>query len=269
VVTPEGRVKVLDFGLAKAWRENGTAAASDDSRSPTLANLSTAAGIIIGTIAYSSPEQVRGKPADRRADVWAFGVLLFEMLSGRRPFAGETVTDTLVAVLEREIDWSALPASTPRSVRRLLARCLVRDPRHRLHDIADARIELEHPGEMDAAPPSAVRPPLAVRVAPWVIAAAEAAWTAVAEVAPDDYAMWSPDGGTLYFTSARDGYVCLWGRRFDARSGRPVGEPFAVRHLHGRLSFEHEGWPAAAGRIAIPLVERTGNLWLMSRPGAP
>jgi hypothetical protein len=97
----------------------------------------------------------------------------------------------------------------------------------------------------------------------------ESAWTTIAEVEPDDYAVWSPDGGALYFTSGRDGYACLWGRRFDARSGRPVGGDFALRHLHGRLSFEHGGWSAAPGRIAIPLVERTGSLWLMSRSAVP
>lgn len=96
----------------------------------------------------------------------------------------------------------------------------------------------------------------------------ESAWLTIAEVGPDDYANWSPDGKTLYFTSGRDGYSCLWGQRIDASSRRPVGEAFAVHHLHGRLSFKHGGWSAAAGRIAIPLVEMTGNLWMMSRSGS-
>lgn len=96
----------------------------------------------------------------------------------------------------------------------------------------------------------------------------ESAWLTIAEVGPDDYANWSPDGKTLYFTSGRDGYSCLWGQRLDASSRRPVGEPFAVQHLHGRLSFDHGGWSAAADRIAIPLVETTGNLWMMSRSAA-
>jgi Tol biopolymer transport system component/DNA-binding winged helix-turn-helix (wHTH) protein len=97
----------------------------------------------------------------------------------------------------------------------------------------------------------------------------ESAWLTIAEVEPDDYANWSPDGKTLYFTSSRDGYSCLWGQRIDASSSRLVGEAFAVQHFHGRVSFEHGGWSAAAGRIAIPLVEKTGNLWMMSRSGTP
>ena len=93
----------------------------------------------------------------------------------------------------------------------------------------------------------------------------ESAWVTIAEVEPDDFAHWSPDGSTLYFTSGRDGYACLWGQRLDASSHRPVGDPFAVQHFHGRLSFEHQGWSAASGVIAIPLQEKTGNLWMMSR----
>ena len=99
--------------------------------------------MILGTAAYMSPEQARGKPVDKRADIWAFGVVLFEMLTGRRLFDGETVSDMLAAVLKREPDWNALPAATPPSVRRLLRRCLERNPKKRLHDIGEARIALE------------------------------------------------------------------------------------------------------------------------------
>ena len=91
------------------------------------------------------------------------------------------------------------------------------------------------------------------------------AWLTIADVGPDDYANWSPDGKTLYFTSGRDGYACLWGQRIDGDSRRPVGEVFAVQHFHGRMSFDHGGWSAAAGQIAIPLVQKTGNVWMMSR----
>jgi Tol biopolymer transport system component len=97
----------------------------------------------------------------------------------------------------------------------------------------------------------------------------ESAWRTIAEVGPEDYANWSPDGQTLYFSSGRDGYSCLWGQRVDASSMMPRGEAFALHHFHGRLSFKHGGWSAAAGRIAIPLVETTGNVWMMSRSGEP
>ena len=145
-VTPDGKVKVLDFGLAKAWSGDAASGSAPDlSQSPTLAHTGTAAGLILGTAAYMSPEQARGRAVDKRADVWAFGVVLFEMLTGRRLFIGETVSDTLAAVLRQEIDWSALPAGTPPAVRALLRRCLEREPKKRLRDIGEARIALESP----------------------------------------------------------------------------------------------------------------------------
>jgi Tol biopolymer transport system component len=140
-VTPEGKVKVLDFGLAKAL--TGDASSPDQTHSPTLTAAATQAGVVIGTAAYMSPEQARGKAVDKRADIWAFGAVLYEMLSGRKAFEGETVSDTLAAVLRADIDWSALPAQTPSSVNALLRRCLDRDPKRRLRDIGDARISLE------------------------------------------------------------------------------------------------------------------------------
>ena len=150
-LTPDGKVKVLDFGLAKAWTsETASGSAPDFSQSPTLAHTGTAAGMILGTAAYMSPEQARGKAVDKRADVWAFGALLHELLAGRPLFTGETVSDVLAAVLTREPDWAALPAATPASVRRLLRRCLERDPRSRLRDIGEARIALSAPGELKA-----------------------------------------------------------------------------------------------------------------------
>ena len=126
-ITPEGKVKVLDFGLAKAL--TGDRSSPDQTHSPTLTAAATSAGIVLGTAAYMSPEQARGKSVDKRADIWAFGAVLYEMLSGRKAFAGETVSDTLAAILMRDVDWSALPAATPLSVRRVLRRCLDRDPR--------------------------------------------------------------------------------------------------------------------------------------------
>ena len=140
-VRRDGTVKVLDFGLAKAFEPAG---AIDASQSPTITSPAmTRLGVILGTAAYMSPEQARGKPVDKRTDIWAFGCVLSEMLTGRAAFAGDTVSDTIAAVLEREPDWSAAPDGTPAAVRRLVARCLEKDPKRRLHDIADARIEME------------------------------------------------------------------------------------------------------------------------------
>ena len=152
-LTPDGKVKVLDFGLAKAYAGEAAAKASDTSHSPTLTRAGSESGVILGTAAYMSPEQARGKPVDKRADIWAFGVVLFEMLTGKRLFHGETTSDTLAAVLKTDPDWNLLPADTPQRIRELLRRCLTRDPRERLHDIADARIEIEgSPAEAHPAP---------------------------------------------------------------------------------------------------------------------
>jgi Tol biopolymer transport system component len=145
-LAPDGQVKVLDFGLAKAWAGDageGSASSASMSQSPTLAHSGTAAGIILGTAAYMSPEQARGKAVDKRGDVWAFGVLTWEMLTGRPLFAGDTVTDVIASVVKEEPDLEALPAGTPGAVRRLLSRCLRKDPRKRLPDIGAARLELE------------------------------------------------------------------------------------------------------------------------------
>jgi serine/threonine-protein kinase len=136
----DGTVKVLDFGLAKAWESDS--GESSLSLSPTLTQHATAAGVILGTAAYMSPEQARGKPVDRRADIWAYGVVLWEMLTGRKLFEGETVTDVLASVLKEPPDLEALPKETPTALRRLVTRCLGREPRERLQWIGDARLEL-------------------------------------------------------------------------------------------------------------------------------
>jgi Tol biopolymer transport system component len=141
MISPEGNLKVLDFGLAKVWHLDESDA--DLTHSPTLTGQMTAAGILLGTAAYMSPEQARGKPVDKRADVWSFGVLLWEMLTGRSLFAGETVTDVIAAVVTKEPDLDALPEHTPRAVRRLVSRCLRKDLRTRLPDIGAARLELQ------------------------------------------------------------------------------------------------------------------------------
>jgi len=125
-LTAEGMVKVLDFGLAKALEGGGTTA-SDPENSPTLTLAATQAGVILGTAAYMAPEQARGKAVDRRADIWSFGVVFYEMLTGTRLYRGETVSDTLAAVLKVEPDWHALPAEVPPTIRKLLRRCLTKE----------------------------------------------------------------------------------------------------------------------------------------------
>ena len=142
-VTSDGAVKVLDFGLAKAYETDGSGSGATQqlSESPTMM-AATGTGVILGTAPYMSPEQVRGKPLDKRTDIWAFGCVLYEMLTGNRAFDGETVGDTMAAILKEEPDWALLPATTPRAVRRLLGRCLAKEPKERLHDFADARINI-------------------------------------------------------------------------------------------------------------------------------
>ncbi len=166
-LTPEGKVKVLDFGLAKAL--TGDASSPDVTHSPTLTAAATQAGVVIGTAAYMSPEQARGKSVDKRADIWAFGAVLYEMLAGRKAFEGETVSDTLAAVLRADIDWDALPRDTPPSVRRVLRRCLDREVKTRFHDIADARIEMDEAADVQAQPASAA--PTSPRSKLWPLAA--------------------------------------------------------------------------------------------------
>ncbi len=170
-ITPDGAVKVLDFGLAKAVASDGSA--------PVLTHVSDAAqggrreGAVMGTAAYMSPEQARGLAVDKRTDIWAFGCVLYEMLTGRVAFPGDTASDSIAKVLEREPDWSALPASTPAALRRVLLRCLTKDSKKRLRDIGDVRIEIETLDEvMPGALSAAGRPPASARRAatwlPWL-----------------------------------------------------------------------------------------------------
>jgi eukaryotic-like serine/threonine-protein kinase len=231
--TPAGSVKVLDFGLAKALKPDGSS--PDVTSSPTMTAQSTQAGIVIGTAAYMSPEQARGKAVDKRTDVWAFGAVLFEMLTGKKTFGGETVSDTLAAVLKTDPDWSALPPETPSGIRRLLRRCLERDPKKRLHDIADARIEMEERVEEAREPVAASR-----GARPWLVAAAALSaaalaalvtWKLAADRAPasqlvvtklarltrdagrSDWPSWSRDGAFLAYASNRTGNTEIYVRR--------------------------------------------------------
>ena len=146
-IGPDGSVKVLDFGLAKAW--TGGDADGDLSNSPTMTAHATLQGVILGTAGYMAPEQARGQDVDKRADIWAFGVILWEMLTGQRLFDGNTVSDVMAGVLRADINQSALPLDTPPSMRRLLKRCLEREIKHRLRDIGDAALELDEAGEDD------------------------------------------------------------------------------------------------------------------------
>jgi serine/threonine-protein kinase len=231
-----GRVKVLDFGIAKA-----VARADDEPRDSLPAT--TGAGVVLGTPPYMSPEQVRGEPIDTRTDVWAFGAVLFEMLAGRRAFDGRGPAERMAAVLRDEVDWSRLPAGTPAAVRRLLRRCLRRDRRERLHDIGDARLELQEL-DGDEEPPRA----RARSLAPWLVASILAAalafaWTrpAIAPGAPpvvrlalelpaglalaDDYPApfdVSPDGTRLVVLALRDGVQRLYLRKVDGTAAEPM-----------------------------------------------
>jgi serine/threonine-protein kinase len=188
-ITPDGQVKVLDFGLAKALsKESSNDGAAN---SPTLSLAATAAGMILGTAAYMAPEQAKGKAVDRRADIWAFGVIVYEMLTGRMAFVGETASETMAFVMTREPEWSALPAETPARLRDVLRRCFVKDPRNRARDIGDLRIAIE--AVASGEPPLAAElKPGAIpatgtyrsRVLPWAIA--------VASLTAAGMALWAP-----------------------------------------------------------------------------
>jgi serine/threonine protein kinase/Tol biopolymer transport system component len=172
-VRPDGMVKVLDFGLAKAL-DSASGPAPLVSQSPTITSPAmTGQGVILGTAAYMSPEQASGADVDQRSDIWAFGCVLYEMLSGKPVFSGDSVARVLAKVLERDPDLAALPASTPSRIRRLIRRCLEKDPRQRVHHIADARFELEDAAADDASAtaPVAASPSRKASVVPWAIAA--------------------------------------------------------------------------------------------------
>ena len=172
-VKPDGKVKVLDFGLAKAFEPEGDD--PDASQSPTLTARATQMGVILGTAAYMAPEQARGKPVDKRADIWAFGAVLYEMLTGQRAFIGEDVSLTLAEVMKSEPAWECLPSATPSGLVRMLRRCLLKDPRERLRDIGEARIQLAD-GSLDSRPETLDR----LRGVPWPVAAALVVAAAVA-----------------------------------------------------------------------------------------
>jgi serine/threonine-protein kinase len=168
-VDPAGAVKILDFGLARAFADDPNES-SEMLNSPTITAAMTRVGVILGTAAYMSPEQAKGKIVDRRADIWSFGAILHEMLTGQQLFTGETVSETMAEVMKGEITFKTLPSGTPAHVRALLRRCLERDPQFRLRDIGEARIALDRPDDVEATAGTMAKPKS--RRTPWIIAAA-------------------------------------------------------------------------------------------------
>ncbi len=244
-VTQDGKVKVLDFGIAKIL--------VDEFSNPESSNLDTATagvslpGVILGTAPYMSPEQARGKPLDKRTDIWAFGIVLFEMLTGERVFAGETATDVIGAIAYKEPQWESLPAETPEAIRRLLRRCLAKDIRHRLHDIGDARLEIEASSDES----SVSSRPQSIGKHVWIVAAlltlvvaattfmaerwlgsgnsgAPILWTEILPPKPFDFdtipaPALSPDGRMLAFNAPNTaGQNVIWVRPLDSPAARAL-----------------------------------------------
>ena len=237
--TLDGSVKVLDFGLATAFSRDG--ADHDLSHLPTMTAADLRSGGIVGTPAYMSPEQARGEAIDKRTDIWAFGCVLFEMLSGRCAFPGRTISDTIAAILEREPAWDALPSQTPPGIHRLLRRCLQKDADRRLHDIADARIEIDDAasGAPEAQAARAPRPaaPLlwtglgallatTIAIGVWNMRPAPALPESRLEIVTppsrDAALAVSPDGLKVVFAAAANGPSQLWLRALDSPAARPL-----------------------------------------------
>ncbi len=284
MLRPDGVVKVLDFGLAKSAAGDASSANLNLSASPTMTAAHTGAGVILGTAAYMSPEQARGKPVDRRTDIWSFGCVLYECLTGRRAFEGETVSDLVARILEREPEWTALPATTPASVRRLLERCLTKNPRDRLRDIGEARIALEQGAHESPAAPVAVSPRSPARLAPWLVAVACLVALAVTlvrssrtsgpsaapsmrmsvamaegESFPSGYgpaAVISPDGGMVAFIGGSGQDARLYLRPLDSLEARPIDGARGVRSPF----FSPDGqWVGFMGRGLMQKVPANGG----------
>ena len=210
-------VKVLDFGLAKAM--DSELSAEDLSNSPTLSRLATQAGVLLGTAAYMSPEQAKGKPVDRRADIWAFGCVLHEMLTGTMAFQGDTTTDTLATVIKEEPDWSRLPSATPAAIRILLQRCLRKDARQRLRDIGDARISLDEVLSGVQEPRSVVSEKSGALSDLMRVEISLPAKVTLSATGP--FAI-SPDGRHLAFAANSSDGLRLWVRSLDSLEARPL-----------------------------------------------
>ena len=282
-VRADGTVKVLDFGLAKAIDPVGASSASSSalatrprSRRPSMTQL----GMILGTAAYMSPEQARGKPVDKRADIWAFGCVLYEMLTGTRAFGGAEVSDTLAAILRADPDWSALPTTSPPALRKMLARCLDKDRKKRLADMADVRFEIDEalraPATRDGVAPMALVAPRWQRALPWAAASALAVglaavlllWAPWRKTSPPpplrvtaelgaDASLFIREGSTTPMGTAavvsRDGtliaFVARPQRRRRATSLQPAARPVdrhgATGHRRRRRPVLLAGWPVA------------------------
>jgi len=248
-VTPEGKVKVLDFGLAKAFE--GDPSSVDMSNSPTLSQAATMQGVILGTAAYMSPEQARGRAVDKRTDIWAFGCVLYELLTGKQTFHGEDITEILASVVKSEPDWTALPAKLPSTIRTLLSRCLRKDRRQRIPDAGTIRIEIEDV----LAAPAGVHAPVAIPAARgWQRAVLLSVGTLLLGAATSGITTWnfrpaplhpvtrftlpmqvgdhlpmlntpavalSPDGSQIAFVSVRDGKQQIFLRPFASAEAKP------------------------------------------------
>ena len=264
-VTPDGRVKLLDFGLAKAL--GADAASGDLMSSPTLTARATEAGMLLGTAAYMSPEQARGRPVDKRTDIWAFGAVLFEMLTGKRLFDGETVSDTVAAVLRNEPDWTQLSAETPAHVRTLLTRCLERDPSRRLRDIGEARVALD-----TARAPMSVAAPMR-ELSPNAASAASPGSLASARVmmpAAPTMRRWQVAAAVLALTTASLAATSLWlstrpapaatGTSMELAIAPPPDARFEIGSNSGNVMLSPDGT-----RIAFAAsTDGTRRIWIRS-----
>jgi serine/threonine-protein kinase len=290
-ITPEGTVKLLDFGLAKAVEE--PAVAADPSISPTLTMQSTRAGVILGTAAYMAPEQARGAVVDRRADIWAFGCVLYQMLTGKRAFGGESVTDTLAEIIKVDPDWSRIPANTPKTIRVLIQRCLKKDPKQRLQAIGEARITIEEvlagknradDEEKESANASWPRVQKRSRsFTAWIggfvlgaaLTAVVAVWAARSRSAPaamhfsavtsfagvQAQPALSPDGRSVAFVSNRDGH-------FNVYVGLVRGGEL-VQVTHGTSLKSRPSWSPDGSTLAYAQINDSGSVdvWKVSALG--
>jgi Tol biopolymer transport system component len=283
-ITPDGIVKVLDFGLAKAVSGDGTTA--EITQAPTAPEGEPRRGAVIGTPAYMSPEQARGLAIDKRTDIWAFGCVLYEMLTGRVAFMGETTSDSIARILEREPDWSALPPATPVSVRRLLLRCLTKDPKKRLRDIGDVRLEIDAVDEGQPGPAALLAPVAGRRGVrfwlPWVALASLALMVASREMlrpvshenplpsegfrrltdwpGSEAYAEISPDGKVVAFLADRDGEIDLFAGLVATGDFRnltenlePLANPVSVLRTTGFFPDSARLWFGAVPRQKVEM----------------